>query len=260
VVLDLSFLPPMYKDEVRTPFVDLPRKLLATIEDRGLDLSRLRLWVADRDRVPLAHGYLPNLASEMVRNPGSFRGEIPRKWRELRQGEYLAFFSAYEEAVPHLQKYLEEVPEDPSVLFLLAQLHFVDREIERGLRFLHRAFKADAYYIRGHREAALQYFRKGELENAERVLRAGLLQDPFTPDLKQGLAYVLLEQAKKLLPLDPSGAEARVAEIDAVGVGDDFLRQVRAHWEKEKTAPGEMAPPPAGMSTHGHGLPGGRAE
>lgn len=260
VVLDLSFLTAMYMDEVRTPFVDLPRKFLATIEDRGFDPSRLRLWVADRDRIPLAHGYLPNLMAEMVRNPGAFRGEIPRKWRELRQGEYLAFFSAYEEAVPHLQKYLEEEPEDPSVLFLLAQLHFVDREIERGLRFLRRAFKADAYYIRGYQEAALQFFRKGELENAERVLRAGLLQDPSTPDLKQGLAYVFLEQAKKLLPRDPPGAEARFAEIGGIGLGDDFLRRIRTQWEKEKAAPEGKAPPPAGMSPHGHGLPGGRED
>lgn len=260
VVLDLSFLTAMYKDEVRTPFVDLPRKFIATIEDRGLDPSRLRLWVADRGRVPLAHGYLPKLVSEIARNPGAFRGEIPRKWRELRQGEYLAFFSAYEEAVPHLQMYLEEEPEDPSVLFLLAQLHFVDREIERGLRFLRRAFKADAYYIRGYPEAALQFFRKGELESAERVLRAGLLQEPSTPELKQGLAYVLLEQAKKLLPGDPPGAEARFAEIGAIGLGDDFLRQIRAQWEKEKAAPGEKTRPPAGMSPHGHDHIGGIAE
>jgi hypothetical protein len=247
VILDLAFLLAMYQNEIRTPFVDLPRKFLSTLDDRKVDISRIRPWVVRRDLIPLAYGYLPKLIGEMVQTPSAFRKDLPRKWRELRRAEYLAFFSANEEAIPHFEKYRKEEPEDPSILFKLAQMHFVDREIERGMRYLHRAFKADAYYIRGYSESALNFFRKGEFENAERVLRAGLLSDPQNPDLKQGLGRILLEQAKKLLPENLSAAEERFSEAASVGLTNDFITQLKDEWERAKEAPPKSRPPPRGM-------------
>lgn len=246
-ILDLSFLLAIYKDELRTPFADLPRKFLATIEDRNLHLSRLILWTADRDAIPLGRGYLPKLVEEAVRNPKMFREDLPPKWGELRQAEYLAFLSAFDEATVHFEKYLKENPEDPSVLYQIAQMHFVDREIERGMRFLQRAYKADFFYIRAYSETALRFFRAGKLDNAERVLRAGLLQEPGNPELRKGLAYVLLGQARKFLPADPETAGNRFSEIDALGLPEEILRPIRAEWDQAKTAPPPTEQPPQGL-------------
>ncbi len=247
VILDLAFLVAMYKDEVRTPFVDLPRKFMATLEDRKVDPSRLRLWIADRAGIPLAWGYLPRLAEEVARNPSAFRGEIPAKWNALRHGEYLAFFGAHEEAAARFEEYLKDAPEDPAVLFRLAQLGFLDREIERGLGFLRRACKADAYYVRGYAESALRFFRRAEFEDAERIVRAGLLIEPSSLELKEGLAHALLGQAKVLLSGDAALAEARFSEIAALGLPEDVLAEIRRQWSEAKSAPPASVRPPAGM-------------
>lgn len=192
---------------MRTPFVELPRKFLATIEDRKGDVSRVRGWIAERDALPLGYGYLTKLVGEMLQHPAEFRMGLPAKWNALRPGEYLAFFAAYEEVLPRFEEYLKAEPEDGSVLVKLARYSFVDGEIERGLRYLARAVKADPYCIRAYSVGAGNYLEKGEIENAERLLRAGLRLAPDVPELEKNLERLLEQRASGTLPLRkrPSG-------------------------------------------------------
>lgn len=239
VILDLSFLPALYQDEVRTPFVELVRKFLATLDDRKMDVSRVRPWVAAREEIPLAYGYLGKLMTEVIRAPAAFRKGLPPKWEELRLGEYFAFFSAFEDAAAHFENYLREEPEDPAVLFRMAMMRFVDREIEQGLRYLHRAFRSDPFYARGYHEAAMHYAERGDLAKAERILRAGLLGDTANAELKGALARVLLEEAKRMLSRDSGEAESRFAEVAALGLPAEAVERLRAEWEKAKAAGGD---------------------
>ncbi|HYN74368.1 MAG TPA: tetratricopeptide repeat protein [Candidatus Methanoperedens sp.] len=200
VILDLSFFLAIYRDEVRTPFVELPRKFLATLDDRKVDVSRVRGWMVGRDVVPLEHGYLAKLVGEMLQSPALFRAGLPAKWDALHQGEYLALFAENEEALPHFEEYLKHEPEDGSVLAKLARNSFVDREVERGMQYLARAFKADPYYIRGYPEAADYFLREGEPETAERLLRTAILFAPDDRELKGDLDRLLEQRASGAIP------------------------------------------------------------
>lgn len=249
IVLDLAFLFAMYTDEVRTPFLELPRKFLATLDDRKADIARVVPWTASREDVPLAWGYVHKLLGEMVRNPDVFRRGLPGKWAELRQGEYLAYLAAFERAIPHFDSYLEAEPEDPAVLYRIAMMHFIDRAIERGVRYLHRASAADGYYVRGYERAADYLLRERDPDAAERIARAGLLSAPSDPGLNMALARVLLEQARKLFRTSAPQAESRFAEALALTLPDGAVSELRAEWERSKSAlsapgqPGPRTPP-----------------
>lgn len=251
VIFDLSFLFGMYQDEVRTPFIDLPRRLLATLDDRKVPLPSVILWAANREEIPLSYGYIMKLAVEMFSGPENFRKGLPRKWEELRQAEHFAFFSAYEEASNHFDNYLKEEPEDPSVLYKIALMRFVDRDVEQGLRFLRRASRADRYYIRAYVEVAGNYMEKREFDHAERVLLAGLVVEPNDGGLKIALANVIVEQARKIFRGDPNAAEQRFQETKDLALPKDVREKMIAEWERIKTSPPEEVAP-SGPMPGGH--------
>lgn len=242
VVLDVAFLLALYKDEVRTPVPDLPLRFLAMLEERKVDPGRLLPWVGDRRDIPLERGYLPKLLAEVARDPKAFGQGLPPKWQLLRTAEQLAYLGMYEQSVSHFEGYLKDEPEEPSVLYRIALTRFVDQDPERGLRFLLRAYKADPYYIRAYSASGFALYRKGELEPAERVVRAGLHLEPDFLDLRMGLGQILLGQAKNLLPKDLAAAEKRFSETGSLGLPPDLLDRLSGEWEQAKTAspsPGE---------------------
>lgn len=235
VILDLTFLLAMHRDDVRKPFVEIPPKFFSLLADRKVDTARVRFWVPGRDDVPLFYGYLYKLASEAARDPKAFRKGLPPKWRDLARGEYLNFVADYEQALASFNGYLKLEPEEPSVLFKIARMNFVEGRVERGLRFLGRACKADRYYIRGYSTSAFALFQTGELDAAERVIRAGLHLEPNFSDLKVGLGQVLLAQAKGILPKNAPAAEKRFSEIVSIGLPEEALQGLRSEWERAKS-------------------------
>lgn len=252
VILDLAFLLAGFQDESRTPFVSIPRNYAAFLEERKVDPSRVAIWVEERGAIPLERGYLPELAAAVLRDPASFRRGLPPKWQALQLGEYMAYLGFGEQAVAHLEAYLKEDPAEPSVLYRIALLRLVDRETDRALRYLHRAFEADPFYIRGYAAAAFVLYRKGEFDDAERILRAGLHLVPDFPDLKAGMGRTLVAEAARMFPRDPTGAEKRYGEIAALELPPELGRKIAAEWEAAKVA----APPFPGDIPAGHG-PGG---
>ena len=156
----------------------------------------------------------------------------------------------YEKAEAHYGRYLKYAPEEPSVLFRLAQMSFVDDRYERGIRYLHRAWKADPYFTRGYSESAFRLFHDGKLEPAERVLRAGLRKAPKDPALRQNLGRVLLEQAKRMLRKDPDTAGKRFSEIEKIGLETEQMEELREEWKREKAGPPAPRTGMGGM--HGH--------
>lgn len=246
VVLDLSFFESLHKDEARTPFTEIPVRFLGMLADRKIDPSRIHPWLADRSALPLEHGYLPGLVISILQAPETVRKGLPPRWRSLKTGEYLAWLAMTEQAVAHFEKYLVDDPDEPSVLFRIALLHFDVGDATKGLRFLHRAHKADGYYIRGYADAAFLLFRKGDLSAAERVVRAGLYVDPAFPDLKFALGRILLAEAKKMLHDNPAAAEERFSEIEKTGISGDAADALGKEWEAAKAAPSSAPAPHMG--------------
>lgn len=257
VILDLAFLLAMHRDEVRTPLPELPQKFLATVESRKVSPGRVTPWLADRSDLPLERGYLVKLVSETLGDPAAFRQGLPAKWQAVLLGEHLAYLALHEQAISSFDAYLEVDPEEPSILYRIGFTFFVDGDPDRGLRYLHRAYRADPYYIRAYPASAWALYRKGDLDTAERVIRAGLQQDPGFLDLKAGLGRVFLAQAIKLLAADPEEARKRYAEIASLGLPPEFNRQLGKEWEEAQaaSASGEGVPPgiPPGHGLGGHG-------
>lgn len=257
VIVDLAFILAAYRDEVRTPYPDLVRKTLALLASRNIDPGRLFPWISDREEIPLERAYLPKLVAEAFRDPAKFRSGLPPKWEALKLGEHLAYLGYYEQAIAHFDLFLKEDPGEPAIHLRIAYMRLVDRDAEGGLRSLHRAYLADPYFIRGYSAAAFACFGRGDLETAERVIRAGLRQEPGFTDLKVGLGRILLAQAKKMLGTDPGEARKRYAEIAALELPPEIEQQLRKGWEEAQAPPasGGGGPPglPPGHGSGGHG-------
>ena len=236
VIVDLAYILAAYRDEIRTPYTDLVRKTLDLLASRNIEPHRLFPWVSDREVIPIERAYLTELVNEAFRDPAKFRSGLPAKWEALKMGEHLAYLGLYEQAITHFDLFMRENPGEPSIHLRIAYMRLMDRDVEGGLRSLHRAWLADPYFLRGYSAAAFACYGRGDLETAERVIRAGLRQEAGFPDLKAGLGRILLAQAKKMLAIDPVEARKRYAEIVPLELPPEIDRQLRKEWE-EAVAP-----------------------
>lgn len=109
VVIDTAFLPAVYRNEVKTPMVDLAWKLVLTLEDRGVAsaASTVIFDAAGRSDFPLEFGYLAALLKEMLSSPGDFAVSLPEKWKVLKAADGAYFFSQYGESLSLYREYLQ---------------------------------------------------------------------------------------------------------------------------------------------------------
>lgn len=192
VALDTAFLAAMYRDDVKTPMVALARKLVATMRARLVTASAVVIFDASgRPDFPLDFGYLPTLLKEIVSAPESFAAAPPEKWRLLAAAETGYFFMQFQLAAPLYARFLELAPGEPSACYRLAWMAARDLEVDAALPWLARA-ASDPPYRRGYAEIAEYLFRKGRVDGAERVLRAGLAAFPKDPVIATNLAGLYL--------------------------------------------------------------------
>ncbi len=233
VVLDPEFFLPLYENEVRGGMIDLSVKLYRTLLDKGA--ARFPLYVVDPlsvPPVPLQWAYLGELWKEIWRRPAAFRGDLPEKWRLRREAEVLAEFGQFEEAADRLDEARPYFPKDASIDFQQARLAFWDREVPVGIRFLNRATKVDARFLRGFSEFGAYFNSRERIPAAEMVYRAGLRLRAGDAGLNAALMRLLLGRAESSLAADPDGARKDLEEAVTLGVPDGMKEKARAMLEK----------------------------
>ncbi|MDD5761339.1 MAG: hypothetical protein PHP88_02370 [bacterium] len=197
VVLDTAFLPAVYKNEVKTPMVDLARRLTLTLADRNVGAKAVVILDAvGRADFPLDQGYLPGLLRELISTPGDFADDLPEKWRILKAADGAFFFSQYAEAMLLYKEYLGKAPGDASACHKIATMAYRDLDVDLSLHWLVKAVEADPLYRRAFSDVAGYFFQKELFEGAERVLLSGLSKFPKDPLFSTNLSAIYLSRGE----------------------------------------------------------------
>ncbi|MBI5419444.1 MAG: hypothetical protein HZA60_05090 [Deltaproteobacteria bacterium] len=237
-MIDVGFFLPLYKDEVRTPMINLAMRLISTLKAAGVESDSI--WLVRRNgdfEFPLEFGYLPGLLQETFTNPERFSNSLPEKWKRLDAAQYLAFFGQVEEALREYED-LMRLEDAPFLLYEGAILKFKYGDLDAGIKYLRGAAIKDRDYSRGFLLQALYFWRKGELAATESILRAG--RDLFPDDemMSIGLARVLTEQALSEREADPLGAKSRVDEALSLAIPEEIRKEITHVWGRG-VPPGE---------------------
>jgi len=241
VVLDTAFLQAIYRNEVKTPMVDLARRLMLTLADRNVRGDVVVLFDAvGRADFPLEQGYLAPLLREMTSSPKDFTGSLPEKWRILAAAETSFFFSQYAEGMTLFKEYLGRMPADASACYKIALMAIRDLDVDLSLHWLVKAVEADPLYLRGFQEVAGYLFRKEMFEGAERVLLSGLSQRPKDPLLATNLAALYLSRGEAARESGEADAAREFFRLAAGVEGAEASMRERARTLAEP--PSEPAP------------------
>jgi hypothetical protein len=210
LLIDPEFLLPLYRNEVKTPIVELAWKLLVTL--RGKNVRSEDVFLLDLpsgDDASLRYAFLSILLGEMIVSPSSFDENLPRKWEILQQAENAAFFGQYPETMTLYRRYLELSPKDASACYKIAMAAVRDLDDDMALHWLNRAAALDSRFLRGFVTASDYLGQRRLFDPAERILRAGTVAYPKEAPLATSLAAFLLMRGERILQTgDIEGAEA----------------------------------------------------
>lgn len=197
VVIDTAFLPVLYRNEVKTPMVDLAWKLVLTLRERKIRADAVVLFdAAGRPDFPLEYGFLAHLLREMISAPDAFAEGPPEKWRTLKAADAAYFFSQYAEGMELYRMYLGKNPSDASACYKIAAMASRDLDVDLVLHWLNRAAAADPFYRRAFAELAGYFFRKEMFDASERILQSGLSGFPNDPVISTNLAVLYISRGE----------------------------------------------------------------
>ena len=227
LLLDPGFLHMIYKNEVRTPIVELAWKLIVTLRNHNVRaVDAVVLDLPPVDDVSMRYGFLPVLLEEMISSPATFKETFPEKWNLLQQAETAFYFAQYPESMLLYRKYLDGNPGDASACYKVAVMAVRDLDADMALQWLNRAAAADPRYARAYAEAADYLVQKELLDPAERVLRGGVAAFPKDPRMATSLAGFFILRGQRIGESgDPAGAAAYFAMAAQVEGADPAVRE-----------------------------------
>lgn len=209
VVVDTSMFPALYRNDLKTPMLEIAWKAMLTLADRGVGAkAAIVVDSVGRDDFPLSFGYLAAALREMLSGPGKFTGTLPEKWRLLLAAEHADYFGRRAEALDLYKGYLSKAGADASVSYKLALVGIRDLDIEFALHWLGRAVETDSLYRRAYPEIAAYVHKKDLFDAAERILQAGLEHFPKDPMLAGSLAGFYVSRSEALQRADDVGLAA----------------------------------------------------
>jgi len=211
VVVDTSFFPAVYRNEVTTPMIGLVIRLARTLTSRNVTAGKVLILDAlGRADFPLEHGFLPHLLKELLGDPESFSRGLPERWAALAAADHAYFFAQYPEAVTQYREYMDLAGRvDPSACYKVALMTARDLDAAMALQWINKAAASDNVYRRAYGEAAEYLFRKELYEQAESILKGGLERFPRDPPLATALAALYIQRAEAIRDTgDEPGARA----------------------------------------------------
>lgn len=197
VVIDTAFLPAIYQNEVKTPMVDLVRRLALTFANRNVGARAAVIFDAvGRPDFPLEYGYLASLLREILSAPGDFADDLPEKWRILKAADLSSFFSQSADGMLLYKEFLGKAPGDASACYRIAMTAIRDLDVDLSLHWLVKAVEANPLYRRAFADAAGYLVRKEFFDGAERVFLSGLSKFPKDPLLSTNLSALYMSRGE----------------------------------------------------------------
>jgi hypothetical protein len=241
LAIDSAFVVPLYRNEKSTPLVDLPLRVVRTLESRKVEAIRAHVWDSTgSEGVPLEAGFTARLFRELLEGGSdALAGAAGEKWATLKEADEDRFFSRVSDAVPRYRKFLEAVPDDASTSYKLAFLAFTDLDAESATRWMERAAAADPAFERGYRELADFAIKKKLPDDADSILRFASERHPGNSLLAGSLAALRLERG--IAAREAGNEEAAKAFLSGAasveGADESLRRRARSLLETPGTVP-----------------------
>lgn len=182
VVIDLSFFPPLYKDEIKTPFLDLFRGFMATLKARRLKASYVFISNSTGMKlVPMEFRFVAGYLKTFFREPWKLKdGPLP-EWEFRSRGmEYNTFFQP-DDMLRNYKQAVKHSPGDASLRFDLSKAYLYVKNAAEIRKNLDEAVRIDGGYYLQYIEMGSYFTAQGMPEDAEYFLKKAQESCPDDP-------------------------------------------------------------------------------
>ena len=192
--LDLGYLAPLYKGEIKTPIYPLIYQTLKHLRAQKVQTVAVSLSYSQLSgEVPLGSRFIGEAFDQLLRQPKMLDERMPDIWRERAKALYLPEMLMVNDARNTLLQLVDSHHDDPSLHFALYQVSREVREARHAaLGHLADAVQLDPVYALEYLLLATVAREKGYPDEALRMLRLaheGYADNPF----------ITLELARALL-------------------------------------------------------------
>ncbi len=195
--LDLGFVKPLYRNEIKTPLYPLLKQLFLQLRGAGMEALAVTVSLSQlTGEVPLDTRFLGRDLAALIQNPALLENALLPNWKRRGDALYLSNFFQ-KEKVQELYLAMEKAdPQDASVQFQLYQSLRQREDGTGALERLARAVALDPVY-------ALEYLvlsdlarQKGRSAEALRMYDLALDHLPKSPFLSLERARLLFSQGR----------------------------------------------------------------
>ena len=182
VVIDLSFFPPLYQDEIKTPFLDLFRGFMETFKTRKLKVSYVFISNSTGMKlVPIEFRFVGGYLKTFFREPWKLKdGPLP-EWEFRSRGmEYNTFFQP-DDMLRNYKQAVEHSPRDASLRFDLSKAYLYIKNATEIRKNLDEAVRLDGGYYLQYIEMGSYFTGQGMPEDAEYFLKKARKACPDDP-------------------------------------------------------------------------------
>jgi hypothetical protein len=200
---DLSYLSPLYKNEIKTPLYPLLYQTLIHLRNQQIEqIAASFSYSQVTFEIPLGSRFIGDIFVQLFNQPNRLDEKLPETWQVRANALYLPELFNAEEGLNLLLQQVEEHPDDPSLHYALYHLSRETKSARhKALNHLAVAVQYDPVYALEYLTLAPVAREKGRPDEALRVLR--LAHNGYTDN-----PFITLELIRALL---------------ATGLGDEAL-------------------------------------
>lgn len=203
--VDLGYFKNMYIDEVKTPLYALLFQMASKIRDKGYQALAVTMSFSHREifDYSLETRFMLRDLAELLRNPQTLAGSIPRSWT-LRSAALYARIMFLENKAKELTAQAAMAdPSDPAAVYMQALELLQQKRLQEGFTALDRAVALDPGYGLAYEQLATHGLEIGQQGRSIELLNKAVKIFPENPFLRLDLADLLIQggQGAKALPL-----------------------------------------------------------
>lgn len=204
VHIDLTFLRPLYRNEIKTPLHPLVGSVFRTLQEAKMQVCAVTISLSQLSRqVPLDTRFLGATMASLVKKPQILDGRIPPNWERRGEIFYLQNFFEKERAQKLALAMEKDDPRDPSVHYALYQSYREMKDGDKALAALDEAVALDKAYALEYLDLTEVAKRKGRPDEALRMFDLAEKAFPDNPfiTLEKARFLISVGKGKEALPL-----------------------------------------------------------
>jgi len=231
VHVDLSYFPPLYQGEIKTPLYPLIGDTLKLLRAASLQALTVTISFANVTRdLPLASRFIGPTLATLFSDPALLDADMPIQWRRRGNALYLPNFFQNEQIRNVYLEMEKDDPSDPSVKYGLYQISRDLKAGDQALEYLNQAVALDKAYGLEYLELANVATEKNLPDQSLRMLRLAADTFPKNPFISLHLAQALRQNGHA------EEAKAIVAKLQALPWSETYYPAIPEALKKVEEA------------------------